>query len=255
MPQTEWNLDRDGFCLLHHAVDAVTIQRLLAVFDDAFEDESQSVLARSSRGHVYAARNLIDSIPEVKTVWKVDPMLSLLREVLGDGFGLVRALFFDKPPERTWNLPWHKDTSIAVKDHSGKSPKFSRPTIKAGVPHVISSDEVLRQMLTLRVHLDEVTDENGPLRVIPGSHLASDSVGVGVDNAFTVHASAGDVLAMRPLISHASGSSREGTRRHRRILHLEFAAFETLPDGYQWHDFVATCRTPVGLIGPRVQGE
>lgn len=238
MPQAEWNLDRDGFCLLHHAVDAVTIQRLLAVFDDVFEDESQSVLARSSRGHVYAARNLIDSIPEVKTVWQVDPMLTLLREVLGDGLGLVRALFFDKPPERTWNLPWHKDTSIAVKDHSGKSSKFSRPTIKAGVPHVISSDEVLRQMLTLRIHLDEVTDENGPLRVIPGSHVASDSVGVGVDRAFTVHAGAGDVLAMRPLLSHASGASLEATSRHRRILHLEFASYEILPDGYQWHDFV-----------------
>ena len=89
MLQTEWNLDRDGFCLMHHAVDAVTIQRLLAVFDDVFEDESQSVLARSSRGHVYAARNLIDSIHEVKTVWQVDPMLTLLREVLGDGFGLA----------------------------------------------------------------------------------------------------------------------------------------------------------------------
>ncbi len=53
MTQTEWNLDRDGFCLMHHAVDAVTIQRLLAVFDDVFEDQSQSVLARSSRGHGY----------------------------------------------------------------------------------------------------------------------------------------------------------------------------------------------------------
>ncbi len=238
MAASEWNLDRDGFCLLYHAVEPVTIQRLLAVFDDAFEDDSQSVRARSSRGHVYAARNLIDSIPEVTTVWQVDPMLTLLREKLGDGFGLVRALFFDKPPERTWNLPWHKDTSIAVKNNSAKSPTFSRPTIKAGVPHVIASNEVLRQMLTLRIHLDEVTDENGPLRVIPGSHAASDSVGVGVDHAVTIHAGAGDVLAMRPLISHASGSSLEGTRRHRRILHLEFSAAETLLDGYQWHDFV-----------------
>ncbi len=171
----EWILERDGFCVLTHAVDTGTIQRLLSVFDDAFEDDSQFVRARSSRGYVYAARNLIDSIPEVTTVWHADPMLTLLREVLGDEFGLVRALFFDKPPERTWNLPWHKDTSISVNDNSAKSATFSRPTIKAGVPHVIASDEVLRQMLTLRIYLDEVTDENGPLRVIPESHVASDS--------------------------------------------------------------------------------
>jgi ectoine hydroxylase-related dioxygenase (phytanoyl-CoA dioxygenase family) len=238
MTNSDWDLDRDGFRILPRAVSADMIERLLSVFDAAFADDPQSVRARSSRGHVYAARNLIESIPEVTAVWQSDPMRRLLREVLGDRFGLVRALFFDKPPERTWNLPWHKDTSISVKDNLIVSPSFSKPTIKAGVPHVIASDDLLRQMLTLRIHLDEVTDENGPLRVIPRSHLASDSDGIGVDGAVTIHASPGDVLAMRPLISHASGVSLEGTLRRRRILHLEFAATELLPDGYQWHDFV-----------------
>lgn len=238
MPSAEWDLSRDGFCMLHHAVSAEQIQALITVLDGAFQEESQSIRARSSHGHVYAARNLIGLIPEVTTVWQMDPILSKLHLVLGDGFGLVRALFFDKPPERTWNLPWHKDTAIAVKDNSIKSSKFSRPTIKAGVPHVIASDEILRQMLTLRIHLDEVTDENGPLQVIPGSHVASDSIGLGLDHAVSIHADIGEVLAMRPLISHASGSSLEGTLRHRRILHLEFSSANTLTDGYQWHDFI-----------------
>ena len=238
MSKNEWILERDGFCLLNHAVDAITIQRLLTVFDDAFVDNSQSVRARSSRGHVYAARNLIESILEVSTVWQVDPMLSLLHEKLGNGCGLVRALFFDKPPERTWNLPWHKDISIAVKDNSIESPTFSRPTIKAGVPHVIASDDILHQMLTLRIHLDEVTGENGPLQVTPGSHVSSESVENGMHTAVSIHASVGDVSAMRPLISHSSSSSSPGTKRHRRILHLEFAAMETLRDQYQWHNFI-----------------
>ncbi len=239
MSTTDGLLARDGFCILHQAVSTPWIDRLLTVFDDAFDAESQSVRARSSRGHVYAARNLIDSIPEVTTVWQhSEPMLTMLREVLGEQFGLVRALFFDKPPDRTWNLPWHKDTSIAVKDNSLRSSSFSRPTLKAGVPHVIAGDDLLRQMLTLRIHLDDVTDENGPLRVIPQSHVSSDSAGLGFENAVTIRATAGDVLAMRPLISHSSGPSIEGTIRHRRILHLEFAASETLPDGYSWHDFV-----------------
>ena len=101
MPQTEWNLDRDGLCMLHDAVDVATIQRLLSVLDSAFEDDSKSVRARSSRGHIYAARNLIETIPEVTTVWQVNPMLSLLHEQLGVDCGLVRALFFDKPPDRS----------------------------------------------------------------------------------------------------------------------------------------------------------
>jgi len=234
----EENLLSDGFILLPDAVPAETIRCLLDVFGDAFADDTESVRARSSRGHVYAARNLIDSIPEVTSVWQSDLLLRFLRDQLGEKFGMVRALFFDKPPDRTWALPWHKDTSIAVMDNSIKSSSLSRPTTKAGVPHFIACDDVLKQMLTLRIHLDEVTDENGPLRVLPGSHVSSTSDGEGFDSAVTIHAAAGDVLAMRPLISHASGSSTEGTRRHRRILHLEFAADSMLPDGADWHDFV-----------------
>ncbi len=241
----ERSLERDGFCLLKQAVTEATVERLLAVCRVTFEGNSDSVLARSSRGHVYAARNLIESIPEVKTVWLCDSLMSFLREQLGDQFGLVRALFFDKPPDRTWALAWHKDTSIAVKDNSIASTSFSRPTTKAGVPHVIACDDVLKQMLTLRIHLDEVTEENGPLRVIPGSHLLSNNEGDGLNAAVDVHAKAGDVLAMRPLISHSIGASKPGTQRHRRILHLEFAASAKLPDGMQWHDFVATRSLPL----------
>ncbi len=237
------NLDQLGFHMLPHALGRQDAERLLALLEGTFEEDALSVRARSSRGHVYAARNLIGSIPEVSNVWQTHTMLRLLRDVLGSDFGLVRALYFDKPPDRTWNLPWHKDTSIAVKDNSIQSESFTRPTLKAGVPHVIASDDLLRQMLTLRIHLDEVTDENGPLRVIPGSHLSCDSIGLGLEHAVTIYADVGDVLVMRPLISHASGASLEGTNRHRRILHLEFASSEALPDGLQWYDFVRPLET------------
>lgn len=237
--QTFHEIARVGFSLIRNAIDDATVRRLTLACEDAFESDSRNERARSSGGHVYAARNLLCAVPEIRTFWTTEILLSTLSEILGDQFGLVRVLFFDKPPDRSWSLPWHKDTAIAVLDNSRASQSLTRPTVKAGVPHVIASDAVLRQMLTLRLHLDDVTDENGPLRVIPGSHVSSTSEGEGMDNAVAIHAKAGDVLAMRPLISHASSSSREGTTRHRRILHLEFAANRTLPDEYEWHDFVA----------------
>ncbi|HZU37462.1 MAG TPA: hypothetical protein VFA18_16170 [Gemmataceae bacterium] len=42
---------------------------------------------------------------------------------------------------------------------------------------------------------------------------------------------------MRPLLAHASGHSHIGTRRHRRILHLELAAAGDLPGGCAWYEF------------------
>lgn len=232
------DLDRDGFIMLRDIFARDTIESLCRVLSTVLEDDLSSVRARSSRGHVYAARNLIESIPEVSTIWLQPRLLELLTQELGSDFGLVRSLFFDKPPDRTWNLPWHRDASIAVKDNQVSSPSYSRPTVKAGVPHLIACDDILRRMLTLRIHLDDVTDENGPLQVIPGTHTSSESLGVGLENRVTIHARAGDVLAMRPLISHASGSSVPGTAMHRRILHLEFSADPELPDGVEWHTFV-----------------
>lgn len=234
--QTE-RLETDGYFLIRGAVDELTLESLVVACEALFSNDDGE-RTRSSRGHVYAARNLLDAIPMVKTFWQTGLLREALGFILGDRFGLVRVLYFDKPPDRTWALPWHKDTAIAVKDNSLTSTSFSRPTLKVGVPHVVACDEVLRQMLTLRVHLDNVTAENGPLRVVPGSHLSSTNEGIGTDLAVTIYASAGDVLAMRPLISHCSGASSPNTTHHRRILHLEFAADTKLADEFEWHDFI-----------------
>ncbi len=155
--------------------------------------------------------------------------------VLGPRFGLVRVLFFDKPPEQTWALPWHRDLTIAVCNNRLPSTCFRKPTCKAGVPHIQAPRAILEAMLTLRVHLDEVTAENGPLRVVPGSHVD----GCEQRAPATILAGAGDVLAMRPLLLHSSNRSHPETRRHRRVLHLEFAASPELPGGFAWHEFIA----------------
>ncbi len=93
---------------------------------------------------------------------------------------------------------------------------------------------LLAQMLTLRLHLDPMRAENGPLSVIPGSHLVDHET---ESLPIELHAAAGDVLAMRPLFPHSSSLSRDGTTLHRRVIHLEFAPSAELPDGYQWHSF------------------
>jgi len=188
---------------------------------------------KTSLGETYAARNLIKLAPELATMWRCDRLVDLL----------LRVLYFDKHPNRTWTLPWHQDMTIAVQDNSLPSNVFCKPTTKSGVAHVEASEDVLKGMLTLRIHLDEVTDDNGPLKVIRGSHhgKVSDQTANATSQSHavdTIYAAAGDVLAMRPLISHASGASTPGTTRHRRILHLEFSGQPKLPDGFQWSHFI-----------------
>jgi ectoine hydroxylase-related dioxygenase (phytanoyl-CoA dioxygenase family) len=135
-------------------------------------------------------------------------------------------------------LPWHKDLTIAVRQHR-PSLLFVHPTVKAGVPHVEAPRQVLEKMLALRIHLDEVTAENGPLQVIPGSHRQGTEMELGATKPVSIFANRGDVLLIRPLVAHCSGGAEPGTQRHRRIFHLEFATSEKLPEDFEWNEFDA----------------
>jgi hypothetical protein len=208
---------------------ATQIQAALAACPD------EKTALRRANGVTYGARNFLAVFPPAITLWRRQPLLDLLRRTLGPGFGLVRALFFDKPPRSNWSLPWHQDLTIAVKDHTRESSHFRNRTRKANVPHVEAPDDVLGDMLTLRIHLDEVTDENGPLQVLPGTHGSSNAAPR--CSAVKILVKAGDVLAMRPLLTHCSGASAPATDRHRRVIHLEFASNRTLPDGYAWYEY------------------
>jgi ectoine hydroxylase-related dioxygenase (phytanoyl-CoA dioxygenase family) len=171
------------------------------------------------------------------TIWRRPPLFEALEGLLGPGFGLVRGLFFDKPPDNSWALPWHKDLTIAVRDNRLPSRHFSKPTTKGGVPHVEAPVEVLERMVTARIHLDDVSEEHGPLRVIPGSQRTGKALHLGETPPQSILVRQGDVLLLRPLVAHASNRSCPNTQRHRRILHLEFTASSELPDGYHWYNF------------------
>jgi hypothetical protein len=230
-------LERDGLVLLPEVYTAAEVAAMRAALESALGTNDEPAI-RGEEGAVYAARNVLVLWPEVATVWKKEPLAEMLRVALGPDVGLVRVLYFDKPPGQSWALPWHKDLTVAVRDNRLPSARFRRPTTKAGVPHVEAPEEVLRHMLTARIHLDVVTDENGPLKVVPGSQHTGKRMDLDGTSVRTVYAAAGDVLLVRPLVAHCSNRSQEGTTRNRRLLHLEFAGLAQLPDGYEWHDYV-----------------
>jgi hypothetical protein len=241
MEQLHTNLRDLGYALLPQAVTPALAAELAARLTDSLQTESDQGSPLASRGTVYAARNPLEVISNVESLWQGSALGDFLSQVLGTEFGLVRGLFFDKPPGRSWWLPWHKDLTIAVKNNELPSALFTRPTNKAGIPHVIAPVKLLERMLTIRLHLDDVTPENGPLQVIPGSHLTGKEIIAEDREPATILAHAGDALAMRPLLCHSSGDALNGTERHRRILHLEFAASEQLADGYEWYQFIRGC--------------
>jgi len=148
---------------------------------------------------------------------------------------VVQCTFFEKSAARNWLVPIHQDLSIPVAcriDH----PALSGWSEKEGTVFVQAPDSVLAQLLAVRVHVDPCSPEDGPLRLVPGSHqsgrvapapaaLARRAAGVAVP------ANRGDALLMRPLVLHASSKSSGSSLR--RVLHFVFGP-EALPYGLAW---------------------
>ncbi|MGL4422360.1 MAG: phytanoyl-CoA dioxygenase family protein [Gemmataceae bacterium] len=226
-------LTRDGYVIISGVFSNLEIEALRIAAAEALATTQAGVLASGSGGPAYGARNLLALWPDAARLIHAPRLFPILHQVLGPRAGLVRGLYFDKPPGHSWALPWHRDQTIAVQAHASHE-MFRKPTIKAGVPHVEAPLELLATMLTVRIHLDAMTAENGPLQVMVGSHAPGLP---GDGERIALQCGAGDVLLMRPLLLHASGHTTDGAG-HRRIVHLECAVEPNLSGGYAWHTFL-----------------
>lgn len=227
MIPADW--DQSGFCLLRLLADASTVSNLIQALDTN-RGEGESGSGRAGRRHVLRA------IPEVG-VWLDSPAVrSVTTAVLGPGARPVRGLLFDKNSAHNWRIGWHQDGTITVAERVDL-PGFAGWTCRDGVWHVRPPAQILEGVLTLRLHLDPCGSDNGPLKVLPGTHRNGRLNPAEIDawvqrrTAVVCPAAAGDVLAMRPLLLHASDPARRPERR--RVLHVEFASIE-LPPPLRW---------------------
>ena len=226
-------IEEEGYAIIPGLVALEAIRHLLEGLASAGEHEA----VRARGAETYAMRNVLDLVPAAAEVVGSGAVRSLLEGVMRAPAFPVKATLFDKTPRANWNVGWHQDLAIAVRERR-EVEGFRSWSIKAGVPHVQPPDEVLAGMLALRLHLDPCGPDNGVLRVLPGSHrqgrLTSAEVRSLVERtpAVTCASGAGDALLMRPLLLHAS--SPAVYPGHRRVLHVEFAA-KLLPGGLEWY--------------------
>jgi hypothetical protein len=181
------------------------------------------------------ARNLM-SQSDVRRTASDPRMLRIASRALGLEAAPYRATLFEKSRLANWLVVWHQDTVLPLRsqfDLPGWGP-WSR---KAGVLYAHAPSWALSHIVALRIHLDASTPDNGPLRILSGTH----SLGVMSDvEVFAlarsqVHVDCivgrGGVMAMYPLLVHSSGRAR--CRAIRRVLHIEYADSLTLASDIQ----------------------
>lgn len=100
-----------------------------------------------------------------------DPRLAGLAEAcLGGPVRPARGILFDKVPGANWKLGFHQDRALALRERRDVD-GFVGWSVKDGVVHALAPAEVLERMVAVRLSLDDCGPDNGPLRVVPGSHL------------------------------------------------------------------------------------
>jgi hypothetical protein len=185
-----------------------------------------------------AGRRGLLAMPFVTELAYSRRLLDLMRPHLAKEPFPVRAIYFDKSPEANWLVPWHQDLTLALRERAEVA-GFEPWSVKDGIPHVQPPVELLEQMLTIRLHLDDADESNGALRVLPSTHrlgrLSSRQIQELREKQpeHLCSLSAGDALLMRPLLLHASGRSIRARRR--RVLRIEYAAF-ALPPPLEWNE-------------------
>lgn len=226
---------QNGFFLLKNVLPNTEVQRLIQALNPMTKELTP-----------YGVRDLMRKLPDIYALATSDTLLNVAKHILGDNAQPVRSVFFDKIPQANWNVAWHQDTSIAVSEKTDL-PGFKLWSEKQGVIHTEPPAAYLANILTLRLHLDVATPDNGGLRIIPQSHqygrIKSGQLLEIVENSQVIDCIArpGDVLLMNPLLLHSSRKAVKAS--HRRIIHLEYCALD-LPAPLRWYECVVDLHRP-----------
>jgi ectoine hydroxylase-related dioxygenase (phytanoyl-CoA dioxygenase family) len=154
-------------------------------------------------------------------------LLALARRWLGPSAAPYRATLFDKSSRSNWLVVWHQDTALPLRLRR-EVPGWGPWSVKAGVLYAHARTRALEGVVALRVHLDDSLRANGPLRVLPATHrsgVLSDEAIQELVSRLCPHecvVGRGGIIAMRPLLLHASSQSASSAPR--RVLHIEYAA-------------------------------
>lgn len=189
------------------------------------------------RESVYAIRNPHLAAPDLVNILKETILPGLAESLFEDEPRIVRSLYFDKPVDANWRVPWHQDRVVALAE-MGDAPGFQAWSTKDGIPHAQAPVALLERMVTIRIHIDDCDAANGALHVVPGSHRGGF---LGPKEIMALRNEHGDYICkvprggamlMKPLLPHASNPAT--TPRHRRVLHLELADCAPAPE-LAWH--------------------
>jgi ectoine hydroxylase-related dioxygenase (phytanoyl-CoA dioxygenase family) len=223
----------NGFALVENLFTENEIKLILQII----ENQQNTNAAFKTNGDLFAIRCFLQQFSELQNILMNDSLKTLLAS-LGADYKIVKSIYFDKPIRANWVVNWHQDLTISVQNKV-ETNGFTHWLPKQNYFSVQPTIEYLENMVTIRIHLDDCTQQNGALRVIPKSHQTIQAI-QNLPNPFfeeeqICEVAKGGALIMKPLIWHSS--KRTENQQKRRVIHLEFSNLE-LPKPLIWAETI-----------------
>ncbi|MCB9328158.1 MAG: phytanoyl-CoA dioxygenase family protein [Lewinellaceae bacterium] len=224
------DLTENGFTTVDNIYSDKEIEQILLTIDQA--DKDKETFRKST--DLFAIRQFLKEIPETKDLVFNDNLTSVVRQLLGGNYFVVKSIYFDKPETSNWYVSYHQDLTISV-DKKVELENFGPWTTKQNQFAVQPPIDFLENIFTIRIHLDDTDENNGALRVIPKSHSKKiyrpETIDWTTETEMTCKVNKGGIMIMKPLILHSS--SRTTNNKRRRVIHIEFSNQE-LPTELKW---------------------
>lgn len=220
----------NGFSVMENIYSDEEIQNILTIIDQT--DSSNETFRKTN--DLFAIRQFLREIPTVIDLIFTENLKSVMKEIIGEDFFVVKSIYFDKPETSNWYVPYHQDLTISV-DKKMEIKNFELWTTKQNQFAVQPPIEFLENITTIRINLDDTDENNGALRVVPKSHLKKiyrpETIDWNKEIETICRVKKGGIMLMKPLTLHSS--KRTTNNKKRRVIHIEFSNRE-LPNELNW---------------------
>ena len=226
------SIQENGFTVINNVFSEEEIKKIGEIIQNI--DTSKETFRKSD--DLFAIRQFLKEIPQVRELVFNENIKNIITEIFGEKYFVVKSIYFDKPEKSNWYVAYHQDLTISV-DKKTDLPGFGPWTTKQNQFAVQPPIDILENIFTIRIHLDDTDEYNGALKVIPKSHAKGiyrpETIDWSVETETICRVHKGGIMLMKPLLLH--GSNRTTNGKKRRVIHIEFSDRQ-LPEELKWSE-------------------
>ncbi|MDF2831507.1 MAG: phytanoyl-CoA dioxygenase [Chryseobacterium indoltheticum] len=103
-------IQENGFTVINNIFSEEEIEEISKVIKNI--DTSKETFRKSE--DLFAIRQILKEVPHVKDLIFNDNLKTIIEEIFGDNYFVVKSIYFDKPEKSNWYVAYHQDLTISV---------------------------------------------------------------------------------------------------------------------------------------------